>query len=127
VLEGRFLSNKRILVVDDDPSARLMFKVILEAGGYVVEEAQNGIAALILIKEAVPDLVVTDMLMPRMDGRELIQRIRADVRTAAVRILAVTGHSDARVQAAGADGVLDKPFDRSALLAAVGLLVGAGA
>jgi CheY-like chemotaxis protein len=127
VLEGRFLSNKRILVVDDDPSARLMFKVILEAAGYLVEEAQNGIAALILIKEAVPDLVVTDMLMPRMDGRELIQRIRADVRTAAVCILAVTGHPEGRTQASGADYVLDKPFDRSALLAAVGSLVGSGA
>lgn len=121
------MPSKRILVVDDDPSARLMFKVILEAAGYLVEEAQNGVAALILIKEAVPDLVVTDMLMPRMDGRELIERIRADVRTAPVCILAVTGHPEARTQASGADFVLDKPFDRSALLAAVGSLVGAGA
>jgi len=90
------LSSKRILVVDDDPSARLMFKVKLEAAGYLVEEAQNGIAALIPIKDAVRDL-------------------------------AVAGHPEARTQASGADRVLEKPFDRSALLAAVGSLVGAGA
>jgi DNA-binding NtrC family response regulator len=90
------LPSKRILVVDDDPSARLMFKLILEATGYLVEEAQNGIAALILIKDAVPDLVVT-------------------------------GRPEARTQASGADFVLDQPFDRSALPAALGSLVGAGA
>jgi CheY-like chemotaxis protein len=78
-----------MLVVDDDPSARLMFKLILEAAGYQVEEAQKGIAA--------------------------------------VCILAVTGHPEARTKASGADFVLDKPFDRSALLAAVGSPVGAGA
>jgi CheY-like chemotaxis protein len=121
------LPSKRILVVDDDRGARLMFKLILEAAGYLVEEAQNGIAAPILIKDAVPDLVVSDMLMPRMDGRELIERLRAGVRTAAICIRAVTGHPEARTKASGADFVLDKRFDRCALLAAVGSPVGAGA
>ncbi len=119
------MAVKRILVVDDDAAARFMFRLILEGAGYHVDEAQNGVAALILIKEAVPDLVVTDMVMPRMDGRELIRRIRTDDRTTQLCILAVTGHPESRLQAADADGVLDKPFDRSQLLAAVGSLVGA--
>ena len=119
------MANKTILVVDDDVAARLMFRVILEGAGYQVEEAQNGAAALILLKELVPDLVVTDMVMPRMDGRELIERIRGDDRTASLSVLAVTGHPEARQHATRADGLLNKPFDRTELLAAVVALVGA--
>ena len=100
-----------------------MFRLILESGGYLVEEAQNGIGALILIRDIPPDVVVTDLVMPQMDGPELIRRIRSDARAAGVSILAVTGHPEARERAAGADAFLEKPFDRSELLQAVGSLL----
>jgi len=117
------VAGKRILVVDDDPDIRLMFRLILESAGYQVGEARNGVAALILIKDSPPDLVITDMVMDGMGGRELIERIRSDERTAKVPILAVTGHPAAREQAARADAVFDKPIDRPGLLAKVSSLI----
>ena len=110
---------KSILVVDDDPSVRLVFRLILESGGYAVSEARDGIAALILIKDRLPDLVITDMVMPRLDGRELIERLRADGRSARIPVLAVTGNAGMKEQMSGADWMLDKPVDRAILLAAV--------
>jgi CheY-like chemotaxis protein len=118
------MPGKWILVVDDDPDVRLMFKLIFESAGYQVSEARNGIAALILIRDSPPDLVVTDMVMPGMDGKELIDRIRADERTAKVPILAVSGYPLSREQASGADAVLSKPIDRPGLLAMASTLMG---
>jgi CheY-like chemotaxis protein len=117
------LAGKRILVVDDDADARLMFQLIFESGGYQVSEARNGVGALILIKDSLPDLVVTDMVMPMMGGEELIARLRADPRTAQLLILAVTGQPGAKEQTSGADAVLEKPFDRLDLLATVASLI----
>jgi CheY-like chemotaxis protein len=117
------MASKRILVVDDDPDVRLMFKLIFESAGYQVSEARNGVAALILIKDSLPDLVVTDMVMPEMDGPELIRRIRSDKRTATLPILAVTGYPGSREQASGADAVMEKPIDRSGLLATASALI----
>lgn len=118
------MAAKRVLVVDDDADARLMFRLMLESAGYQVEEAKDGVAAMIFIRALPPDVVVTDLVMPRMDGRELIRRIRTDSSAAAVSILAITGHPEAREHAAGADAVLDKPFDRARLLEMVAQLAG---
>ena len=117
------MAGKRILVVDDDPAVRLLFKLIFESAGYQVSEARNGIAALILIRDSPPDLVVTDMVMPEMGGQELIARIRADKRTARVPILAVSAHPASREQASSADAVLSKPIDRLGLLATASTLL----
>jgi CheY-like chemotaxis protein len=122
-VKGKDVTGKRILVVDDDPPVRLMFRLIFESDGYQVSEARNGVAALILIKDSLPDLVVTDMVMPQMSGQELIERLRSDDRTARLLILAVTGHPGAREQASAADGVLEKPIDRVHLLATVSSLI----
>ena len=118
------MAGKRVLVVDDDPDVRLMFRLIFESAGYEVGEARNGVAALILIRDSPPDLVVTDMVMPGMDGQELIGRIRSDERTARVPILAVTGIPGAREKASSADAVLNKPIDRPGLLTAASSLLG---
>ena len=110
---------KRILVVDDDPSMRFLLRLILEGVGYEVSEAQNGVAALIKIKDEMPDLVVTDMMMPVMDGGELITHLRSSPRTADLSILVVTANPDAREAAAQANYVLVKPFHQSMLVATV--------
>jgi CheY-like chemotaxis protein len=113
------MHGKTILVVDDDPNMRFLLRLILESRGYEVTEAQHGVAALIRIKNALPDLVVTDIKMPVMDGGELIQHLRSDPQTAELPILAVTASRYAQGVAADADVVLDKPFRQSALISAV--------
>ena len=100
-----------------------MLRLIFEIAGYEVLEAQHGAAALIRINDALPDLVVTDMMMPVMDGGELITQLRSDPRTAGLRIVAVTANPDARVAAAAADVVMGKPFHQSSLLANVNTLL----
>lgn len=120
------MSVKRILVVDDDADTRFLLRLIFESDGYRVSDAKNGIAALIRIKESLPDLVITDMKMPVMNGAELIERIRSDPRTAHLLIMAVSGIAGAKETALRADAILGKPFDRTTLLAAVGSLLAPG-
>jgi CheY-like chemotaxis protein len=117
------MSGKKILVVDDNPSVRFLLRLILESAGYEVTEAQHGVAALIRIKNALPHLVVTDMMMPVMGGGELITQLRSDPGAAGLRILAVTANPAATEVAGGADAVLGKPFRQSTLLATVSSLL----
>lgn len=111
------MASKRILVVDDDPSTRFLLRLIFETGGYAVDEAQNGIAALIRIRDVLPDLVVTDLMMPMMDGEALIEHLRSEPRTAGLLVIAVSANPNAKEAASHADRVVGKPFDRSDLLA----------
>ena len=85
----------QILIVDDEPDIRFLLKMILQSAGYEVIEANHGVAALERVAEARPDLVVTDMMMPLMDGRGLIERLRSDPQTASIPILVVTAHANA--------------------------------
>lgn len=102
-----------------------MLRLILERGGFDVAEAHHGAAALNQMKGALPDVVVTDMMMPVMGGGELIQRLRSDPRTAGLRILVVSGNPDLGEIARHADAVLGKPFLPANLLATVNSLLGA--
>jgi CheY-like chemotaxis protein len=108
------------LVVDDEPDLRFVLRRIFERGGHEVLEAGHGAAALELVRASPPDLVVTDMMMPVMDGPDLIGRLRADPATAQIPILAATG--DPRL-ATGADAVLTKPYQSVQLLAAANALL----
>ena len=114
----------RILVVDDDPDTRYVFRLIFEAADYEVDEAPNGLAALGAVKKSRPDLLITDLLMPFMDGLALINRLRSERRTARLPIIAVSGNPDAKEAAARADAVVGKPFDRRQLLDVVRSLLG---
>ena len=104
-----------ILIVDDEPDIRFMMRLILELAGHQVTEAANGTAALDRILEQPPDLVVTDVMMPVMDGAEFMGRLRADPATSGIPILAVTGNPD---RAGAADATLTKPFSPNELAAA---------
>lgn len=116
----------RILVVDDDRDTRFLFRLIFESADYEVDEAPNGVAALAVVKEDRPDLLVTDILMPLMDGLALIARLRSEAQTAALPIVAVSGNPDAKEAAAKADAVLSKPLDRRLLLEVVSSLLAKG-
>jgi CheY-like chemotaxis protein len=109
-----------ILVVDDEPDMRFLMRLILEKGGYGVEEAIHGAAALDLARHSIPDLVATDMMMPVMGGEELIRHLRADPALAAVPILAVT--ADPHV-ANAADAILTKPYSPQEVVLAVNALL----
>jgi CheY-like chemotaxis protein len=97
----------RILVVDDEPDQRFLLRRIFERAGHEVSEARDGAAALAAARESLPDLVVTDMMMPVMGGAELIRRLRCEPATAGIPIMAATGDPHL---ASGADAVLAKPY-----------------
>jgi CheY-like chemotaxis protein len=110
----------RILVVDDEPDQRFLLRRIFERAGHEVTDAADGAAALEAVRQSPPDLVVTDMMMPVMDGPELIRRLRCEPATAGIPILAASG--DTHV-ACAADEVVSKPYDWRHLAAvAEGLL-----
>jgi CheY-like chemotaxis protein len=111
------------MVVDDEPDVRYLIRVTLEQAGYRVVEAAHGEAALEEVRRSPPQLVVTDKMMPRMNGGELIERLRADESTRAIPIVIVSGTRGGHKQA---DAVLEKPFDAGELIALVDRLTGTG-
>jgi circadian clock protein KaiC len=113
----------RILVVDDEPDERFLLRRLFERAGHEVTDANDGSAALAAVRESPPDLVVTDMMMPVMDGAELIRRLRGDPATAGIPILASTGDPDL---AGNADVVVSKSFSRKHLIAAADALLKKG-
>lgn len=109
-----------ILIVDDEPDVRFMIRLIFEHAGHQVTEAANGAVALQRIDEKLPDLIVTDIMMPAMNGVELIARLRADPVMSGIPILAVTGDPE---RAGQADGTLAKPFVPKELVAVAASLL----
>jgi CheY-like chemotaxis protein len=105
-----------VLVVDDEPDMRFLLRTTLELAGYGVVEAAHGEEALEQVRHSPPQLVVTDQMMPRMNGGELIERLRAEGSTKAIPIVMISGTRGAQ---AGADAVLGKPFDPSELIVLV--------
>ena len=103
-----------ILVVDDESNMRFLLRLILERAGYEVAEAPHGAAALARAQQSRPDLVLTDLMMPVMTGRELIERLRADPETAGIPIVVVSANPNAPVPEA--DARIGKPFDTDKLL-----------
>jgi CheY-like chemotaxis protein len=117
----RPLAGVVVLVVEDHPDGRDALRQLLEWYGAEVLDAEDGCEALRLLEAQVPDVIVSDLRMPRLDGFGLAGRVKHDVRWAAVPIVAVTAlNSPADVRAtreAGFAGHLAKPLDADALLA----------
>jgi CheY-like chemotaxis protein len=120
-MEDNRLASCTVLVVDDEPDIRHLLRVVLEMAGYGVVEAPHGEAALEQVRRSPPQLVVTDMMMPRMNGGELIERLRADGSSREIPIVMVSG---TRAAHSGADAVLGKPFDPAELIVLVDRLTG---
>ena len=119
----------KILTVDDSCSMRSMVRAALEADGYEVREADNGEAALAVLEAETPDLVITDLYMPTMDGLTLLRAIRErpDQRFLPVLLL-TTEHGEEmkqRGRASGATGWLVKPFQPDQLRQVVARVLGA--
>ena len=75
-----------VLVVDDDPDKRMILTVALEMAGYEVRNANDGEAGLAAVESYQPDLIVTDVMMPKMDGYELARRVRARARSMSMSV-----------------------------------------
>jgi CheY-like chemotaxis protein len=103
-----------VLLVEDDRDGRRLYASWLEQVGFHVIEAHNGLQALELAVDRRPDIVVTDLNIPGIDGYELTRRLKNDPRTDGIPILAVTGYvpftqDPARADRAGCDAILSKP------------------
>jgi CheY-like chemotaxis protein len=103
----------RVLLVDDYPDAREMYTAYLEYSGFDVIPAGNGVEALTLAAEAMPDIILMDLSLPVMDGWEATRRLKADERTASIPVVALTGHALAGIsegaKRAGCDAFVTKP------------------
>jgi two-component system, cell cycle sensor histidine kinase and response regulator CckA len=110
--------QESVLIVDDDAKVRHLLRSVLEAGGYKVQDTSEGKEALSRIKRNCPDIVLTDIFMPDVDGIELIRMMRQVTRD--LSIVAMSGGSDAYLQAAsllGAEATIQKPIQIDALMA----------
>jgi two-component system, chemotaxis family, chemotaxis protein CheY len=117
------MSSVNILTVDDSPSMRALLRHALTSEGHLVNEADDGVAALEWLANNQPDLVITDINMPRMDGFSLIEALRRDNRFRDMPILVLSTESSdekkMRARQAGATGWIVKPFDPEKLAIAV--------
>lgn len=115
--------SKTILTVDDSRMMREMLLMTLRDAGFNVVQAEDGIAGLEALAAADPDVIITDINMPRMDGFGFIEGVRRDERYRATPILVLSTESDAekkaRARAAGATGWIVKPFNAETLVGAV--------
>jgi CheY-like chemotaxis protein len=114
-------SERTVLIVDDDEELRANLASCLTTAGFTVAQATDGIDALSYLYATRPCAVLIDLMMPRMDGVELIEQIRSDPNLAGVGIVAVSGMPGmlARARKAGADEALCKPLDPLAILRAL--------
>ena len=112
--------HRNILVVDDEPQITRVLRTSLASQGYDIRVANDGETALEIVRDWTPDLVITDLFMPHMDGLELCRRLRARSQVPII-VLSVKGQERTKVQAldAGADDYVTKPFGMTELLARV--------
>jgi DNA-binding response OmpR family regulator len=121
---------KRILIVDDEPNIVVPLEFLMKREGYDVAVAGDGQAALEALEGGAPDLVILDVMLPRMSGFEVCRKIRADSRFGALRILMLTAKGrDSEMEKGlglGADAYVTKPFSTRDLVAKVRALLGGG-
>jgi len=112
--------TSRVLVVDDEPQITRVLKTVLSSQGYDVRTASEGERALVDFREFQPELVITDLYMPHMDGVELCRRIR-ETSSVPIIVLSVKGEERTKVEAldSGADDYVTKPFGIDELMARV--------
>ena len=109
-----------MLIVDDDARLREYVRVNLEAEGYVVREAASAAEGLAALGEQSPDLILLDVMMPQVDGWEMLQQIHEHTGVGAIPVVMFSGKVDERsaaeAESRGAQGFIGKPFDPSSLI-----------
>ena len=114
---------KRLLIVDDEPNLLRAVAACLRSEGYEVRTARSGKDALLSLAESVPDLVISDVRMPGMDGHAFVHRMRSSPRTALIPVIFLTAkdQKEDRVEGfrTGVDAYITKPFEPDELLAVI--------
>ncbi len=113
-------SERTILVIDDEYAVRRLMKLLLERRGYQVLTAADGTEGLILAKVEQPDVILLDLMMPKMDGHEVLQQLKRDPDTKDAHVIVVTAKSGDRDRVAafrlGVLDYIDKPYRTADLL-----------
>ena len=114
------MQRTHILVVDDEPQITRVLRTTLDAQGYDIRVANDGATALEIMKDFAPDLVITDLAMPHMDGIELCRQVRR-ISQVPILVLSVRGEERSKIEAldSGADDYVTKPFSTGELLARI--------
>jgi two-component system, OmpR family, alkaline phosphatase synthesis response regulator PhoP len=122
--------TKKVLIVDDEPNITISVEFLMRREGFEVLVARDGEEGLARIRADRPDLVVLDVMMPKLDGFEVCKAVRADPTLAGVRILMLTAKGRAaeisKGLSLGADAYIPKPFSTRELVAKVKELLGTG-
>lgn len=112
-----------VLIVDDYDDSREMCAEFLAFSGFRVEEAKDGHEAIAKATSLLPDVILMDISLPGLDGWEATRRLKADVRTSAIRILALTGFAlkdhEEQAKSSGCDGFVTKPCPPDQMVLAV--------
>jgi two-component system sensor histidine kinase/response regulator len=120
-------SKKKVLAIDDENDVLLIIRSALHAEGYEVVTANNGYDGLALAEDASPDLIILDIMMPEMDGFEVLEQLKENERTAHIPIVILTGVSSKdKIREAlnkGIDYYIVKPFDYQDLVSKVKLAI----
>lgn len=116
--------KKTILVVDDELEVAQSLESILMDEGYEVFSAGNGLKAMEIVKDKVPDLIISDVMMPLCGGHELIQKLRKDERLREVPVVLMSAVHHEKI--IDADSYLKKPFNLDTLLTTVEQFIGKG-
>ena len=117
----------RILVAEDDPDVRRLVAIALMAEGHEVSSAEDGLQAMQALSESSPDLLVLDVMMPNMDGYDVLEQMAEQGIRGQVRVMMLTARSSERDWARGfemgCDAYMTKPFDIEELLSKVGEMI----
>jgi len=110
-----------VLIIDDDVEICFMIKAILNFKGYAASVCSNGNEVFKIIKDNMPGLIIMDMLLSGMDGRQICKKLKNGTDTKNIPVLMISAHPDAELtcKAAGADDFLSKPFEIKDLLVKV--------
>ena len=123
--------TKKVLIVDDEPNIVISLEFLMNQAGYQVEIARNGEDALDLIASFLPDLVLLDVMLPRVDGFDVCQRVRENAEWDQIRIVMLTAKGRevevAKGLALGANAYITKPFSTKELAAKVAEMLGTAA
>jgi DNA-binding response OmpR family regulator len=124
---GDLVTGERILYVDDEPQIRKLLSTYLTRQGYEVVTANDGYEGLKAVRASAPALVITDVMMPNMNGFEMTRRLRADHRTARIPVLMLSARKDAddilTGYSEGADEYVAKPVEMAILAAKIDVLL----
>jgi DNA-binding response OmpR family regulator len=110
------VSRPIVLVAEDDPSVRMMIEFLLEDEGFEVISAEDGERALDMAQNRSPDAILLDLMMPKLDGREVLSRLRASEETARIPVFLLTGMSRSAVSDWPGARYVSKPFSPDELV-----------